>query len=158
MKVMQVPLQITFVYNSQHIRWNGLFYFWPYSFKIHSELLLLWSSGMWCHIIWYLVDGYQCFKGTHCLQKQVRLEKRQFSRVCEYLVTRLHVTSHKTGIVIMLTMVRTSYTVTFSQMLYTVIGLTGKGSVFHSTVGRDPFSSKYFQVCAVFMYVHKIIT
>jgi len=58
----------------------------------------------------------------------------------------------------MLTTVRTSYTATFSQMLYTVIGLAGKGSMFHLTVERDPFSSKYFQVCAVFMYVHKIIT
>jgi len=54
--------------------------------------------------------------------------------------------------------VRTPYTVTFSQMLYTVISLAGKGNVFYLTVGRDPFSSKYFQVCAVFMYVDKIIT
>ena len=53
---------------------------------------------------------------------------------------------------------RTSYTVTFSQMLYTVIGLAGKGNVFYLTVRHDPFSSNYFQVCAVFMYVHKIIT
>jgi len=43
-------------------------------------------------------------------------------------------------------------------MLYSVIGLAGKGNIFYLTIGRDPFSSKYFQVRAVFMYVRKVIT
>jgi len=128
------------------------------------------------------MDGYQHFKGTHCLQKQVRAEKQQFSQVCGYLVTRLHVvTSHKTAVFSSLWI--SSYQAacchipqncncnnvhycenliyTYSdvlQMFYTVIGLAGKRKVFYLTVGCGPFSSIYFQVCAVFMHVHKIIT
>jgi hypothetical protein len=112
--------------------------------------LLLWSFGMWCHVFWFLVGGYQHSKGIHCLQKQVRQEKQQFSRVCGYLVNGLCViTSHKTAIIIMFITVRTSYTVTVSQMLCTAIGLAGKGNMFYLTIGCDSFSSKYFQVCVV---------